>query len=159
MKLQTLVVPILLTAAALASAQSALAQGQTLADAEARAVLKSDTAWYQKNLAPEYKETGQDGKVEDKAQTISKLSQDRKQLKATRVVAKVTQATIKGDRMSTTTEVEVVGTGDLGDGKKHAIDFRETALATWTRRGGAWLKLTERATKARGTIDGKAIPG
>ena len=157
MILRNAALPFILALAAVASAQTPMAIAQGLADAEAKATIKGELSWYEKNLAPEYTETDADGKKRTKAPAVAIIAQNIKRFKASKVIAKVTKATMKGDRLTTRTKVSIAGSMDTGDGTMHAITFRVTADATWIKSGGKWLKLTEKTSDAKGTLDGKPI--
>ena len=155
MKPKTLALSLLLVAAAHAHAQNALSLAQGFADAEAKATLAGDKGWSVKNLAPEYAETNLKGKRRTKAQVLAQYDENRKTAKATKVAAKVVKASMVGDRLTTTLNVTVLGTMDPGDGKTHRVEYHGVVEDVWAKRGGKWLKTSERTTKESGKIDGK----
>ena len=154
---KSIVLGLVLAVAAVASAQNAMGVAQGLADGEAKAVLKGNAGWYRTHLAPEYKSTGREGKVRNKAQIIEDFLTNRKRFEVKSVVPKVTKALMNGDRMATTTDAKMVATVEGPDGKPHTLTVTMWANTTWTKRGGVWTKLTEKTVSEKTTVDGKPM--
>ncbi|GEM_PF-5306394 len=154
---RSLLVSLALAATALASAQSPRSIAQGLADEEAKANLKGDVAWYRAHLAPEYVETGAKGEKADKAATIARFQAALKAGKPSKMTARTVKAEMKDGRLATTTRVDMAGTMRVGDGKPHRVEYHVTADAVWTKRGGAWTKLSERSYAESGKLDGRAF--
>lgn len=120
-------------------------------------MLKGDKGWTVKNLAPEYAETSLKGRRRTKAQVLADYDENRKKARPTKVAARVVRAKVAGDRLATTLSVTVLGSMDPGDGKTHRVEYHAVVEDAWARRGGRWLKTTERTTKESGKVDGKAF--
>jgi len=106
------------------------------------AYAKRDEAWFQRNLADDYTETGDSGKmINDKAGAIASMLADG----STEMVAELSEMKARVEGNSAV--VTGINRFRQKDEKGHTQEFRHRFTDTFIKRDGRWLIWANQATK------------
>lgn len=146
--------------AAVAPAQGERKAMEDMEKAFEKAIRTKDLSWFEKVAAPDYHETGVDGKVVNRSQSIAMMKQQfASGGKVTKMDAKIVKVTTKGKTTVALLNMVMEMSMTMPNAKKPSvIKSSMTYEETWTNNKGVWHIHHLKSLKESATLDGKPMP-
>lgn len=156
--MRNLLLPLLLTAAALAQAEDL---NKMAAQHEAefkKAMMTGDMGWFERVAAPDYVEYEKPGMKTDRKQSMAMMKSSMAGVKIKTFENKVEKVQPKGKGMVVTTNCHMVMVMPAAKGAKPMVmDAHMRYEETWSKDGGVWKIHVLRTLSDKSTMDGKPM--